>query len=210
MAQQRTNVYIDGFNFYYGCVKGTPYKWLDFGKLCRLVLKGHNINRIRYFTARVQSRLNDPQQVQRQQIYIRALRTIPHMSVHYGHFLTNSRWMPLANPLPGSPPTVKVIRTEEKGSDVNLATYLLRDGFRGDYESAVVVSNDSHLLEPIRIVRRELGLQVGLLNPQKKPSRVLQQEADFLRQIRIGVLKASQFAPTLTDSQGTITKPSSW
>ncbi len=210
MPQQRTNVYIDGFNFYYGCVKGTPYKWLDFGKLCRLVLRGHNINRIRYFTARVQSRPNDPQQVQRQQIYIRALRTIPNLSVHYGHFLTNRKWMPLANPSPGGSQTVEVIKTEEKGSDVNLATHLLWDGFKGDYDVAVVVSNDSDLLEPIRIVRRELGLRVGLLNPQKKPSRVLQQEADFLRQIRKGPLAASQFPPTLADSQGTITKPANW
>lgn len=25
----RTRVYIDGYNFYFGCLKGTPYKWLD-------------------------------------------------------------------------------------------------------------------------------------------------------------------------------------
>jgi hypothetical protein len=28
----------------------------------------------------------------------------------------------------------KVLKTEEKGSDVNLATHLLMDGFRDDYE----------------------------------------------------------------------------
>jgi 6-hydroxy-3-succinoylpyridine 3-monooxygenase len=25
----RTRAYIDGYNLYYGCLKGTPYKWLD-------------------------------------------------------------------------------------------------------------------------------------------------------------------------------------
>ena len=25
----RTRVYIDGYNFYYGCLRRTPYKWLD-------------------------------------------------------------------------------------------------------------------------------------------------------------------------------------
>lgn len=25
----RTRIYIDGYNFYYGCLRGTPYKWLD-------------------------------------------------------------------------------------------------------------------------------------------------------------------------------------
>jgi len=210
MPQNRTNIYIDGFNFYYGCVKGAPYKWLNFRELCRLILKNDSINRIRYFTARVQPRPGDPQQAQRQQVYIRALLTLPNLSVHYGHFLTNPKWMPLAKPPVVGPSTVKVINTEEKGSDVNLATHLLWDGVQGDYDIAVVVSNDSDLLEPIRIVRRQLNLQVGLLNPQKQPSRVLQQEADFLRQIRPGVLRLSQFPPTLKDSNGTITKPSSW
>ena len=38
--------------------------------------------------------------------------------------------MPLAHPPSVGPQTVEVIGTEEKGSDVNLASYLLLDGFR--------------------------------------------------------------------------------
>ena len=30
----RTRVYIDGFNLYYGCVKGSPHKWLNLPLLC--------------------------------------------------------------------------------------------------------------------------------------------------------------------------------
>ena len=41
---------------------------------------------------------------------------------------------------------------EEKGSDVNLATYLVADGFRDLYDTAVVVSNDSDLAEPLKLV----------------------------------------------------------
>jgi hypothetical protein len=47
----QTNVYIDGFNLYYGCLKGTPYKWLDLDALCRRLLPKHRLGRIRYFTA---------------------------------------------------------------------------------------------------------------------------------------------------------------
>ena len=57
-----TIVYIDGFNFYYGAVKGTPYKWLDLEALCRRLLPKDQIVKIRYFTARVASRPEDPQQ----------------------------------------------------------------------------------------------------------------------------------------------------
>ena len=82
-----------------------------------------------------------------------------------------------------------MIKTEEKGSDVNLATYLLVDAFRGDAEAFAVVSNDSDLTEPIRIVRHELGKVVGLLNPQPVPSqRLLTCRPTFARQIRPGVL----------------------
>jgi len=48
------NVYVDGFNLYYRCVKGTPHKWLDVSSLAaKLLHSGTQINRIRYFTARV-------------------------------------------------------------------------------------------------------------------------------------------------------------
>lgn len=31
----RVNVYVDGFNVYYGCIKGTVFKWLDILTLCQ-------------------------------------------------------------------------------------------------------------------------------------------------------------------------------
>lgn len=104
----------------------------------------------------------------------------------------------------------EVIKTEEKGSDVNLATHLLYDAFRGEFEVAVVVSNDSDLLEPIRIVSKELKKPVGVLNPHEHPSRVLHAHATFFKKIRLGVLKASQFPDTLTDKHGAFCKPDGW
>ena len=169
-----------------------------------------HINRIRYFTALVRSTGNDPGKSQRQQTYLRALKTIPKLSVHYGQFLTNIIKMPLAKPIKGGPTVVEVRKTEEKGSDVNLATYLLVDGFRGEYDLAVIVSNDSDLIEPMRFVRMELGYKVGILAPHKRTSWALRNGADFYRPIRQGPLSVSQFQDTLTDSAGTITKPPGW
>jgi len=105
---------------------------------------------------------------------------------------------------------VKVIKTGEKGSDVNLATHLLVDGYNDEYELAVVVSNDSDLVAPIQIVITELKKPVGLLNPAKHPSQVLQNCVTFQKKIRAGVLKNCQFPPILTDSIGSFAKPSSW
>ena len=50
----RTYVYVDGFNLFYGALKGTRYRWLDPKKLVERLLKPvHEIERIKYFTARV-------------------------------------------------------------------------------------------------------------------------------------------------------------
>jgi hypothetical protein len=174
------------------------------------MLPGDQINRIRYFTARVRARADDPQQPQRQNLFIRALQTIPNLSIHYGTFLSHSVRMPVAQPPPN---TVEVIKTEEKGSDVNLATFLLVDGFEGDYELAVILSNDSDLLLPVKMVREKLGLQVGILNPQRDKAKFawsLMRAATFYRPIRMGVLGASQFPATLHDVTGPFTKPSGW
>lgn len=204
----KTFVYVDGFNLYYGAVKGTPYKWLNVRKLCESLLPKHQIDRVKYFTARVSARPGDPDQPTRQQTFLRALATLPNFEIIYGHFLSKEVYMPLA----GTSPTkyAKVLRTDEKGSDVNLATHLLKDGFRKQFAAAVLVTNDSDLLEPVRIVRQELGLIVGILNPHKKASFVLSREASFVRPIRAGALKAAQFPTTLKDAHGTITKPTTW
>jgi len=93
---------------------------------------------------------------------------------------------------------------------VNLATHLLHDAHRGRFEVAVVISNDSDLLEPIKIVREELGKTVGILNPHKNPSRAFLPHIDFIKPIRAGVLQASQFPLTITDEHGTFTKPTDW
>jgi hypothetical protein len=129
----RTSFYVDAFNLYYGCLKGTPYRWLNLEKLCQLSFPNDRVHRIRYFTAIVKARPNDPAQPARQQIFLRALGTLPCVSIHFGHYLQSHVKMPLASPPLGGPFTARVIKSEEKGSDVNLATMLLIDAFDSDF-----------------------------------------------------------------------------
>ena len=95
-----TNIYVDGFNLYYGCLRGTPYRWLNLAQLCALILPNHQINQIRYFTALADTRYDDLQRHQRHLAYLRALRTIPNLTIHYGFFLRRNVVMRLANPAP--------------------------------------------------------------------------------------------------------------
>jgi len=82
------------------------------------------------------------------------------VTIHLGSYLEKPTRMMLY-PVPASgPKTVQVMKSEEKGSDVNIATYLLVDAFEDDYEAAVVISNDSDLAEPIRLVRQKFKKKV--------------------------------------------------
>src|SRR5215204_1951290 len=95
MRSLRTYVYVDGFNLYYRALKGTPFKWINLKMLCDLSLgSGFNVAKIRYFTARVSAN-TDPDQPRRQQLYLKALGTIPEIEVHYGKFLVHPARMPL-------------------------------------------------------------------------------------------------------------------
>jgi NYN domain len=205
----KTNVYVDGFNLYYGAVKGTSYKWLNIRYLCELAFPMNTIAEIHYCTAIVTDAPWDPQQSLRQQTFIRALETTG-VEVHYGSFLSKVVKMPLASPPAKGSRMVEVIKTEEKGSDVALGALLVAHGYQGRYEAAIVISNDSDLVLPIKIVREELGLPVGIYNPHKQFSVELNRVATFRKLIRTGVLKAAQFPDTLEDEHGTITKPATW
>jgi hypothetical protein len=121
---------------------------------------------------------------------------------------------------------------EEKGSDVNIATYMLVDAFRKDCDQLVVITNDSDLAEPVRIINKELRIPVGIFNPQTPdtarrtsarlgrkikaaPSITLRQVSKFNRDIRSDGpschMALSQFPATLVDAAGrTITKPPTW
>jgi uncharacterized LabA/DUF88 family protein len=204
----KTIVYVDGFNLYYGAVKGTPHKWLNILKLCQSLLRKNKIIKIKYFTALVSARPGDPDQPNRQQMYLRALRTLPDLEIIYGHFLEHEIMMPLAKPPTKGSKYVRVIKTEEKGSDVNIAAHLVNDGHNGAYKVAVIISNDSDLVEPVKIVRQEMKLSVGVLNPiPAHPSYELRKNATFVKPIRKGVLAACQFPDRLRDAVGEFYKP---
>lgn len=210
VAPERAIFYIDGFNLYFGAVRGTPFKWLDIGKMCTALAPKNQIVGIKYFTAPVSSRPDDPDCPQRQQIYLRALRTVPNLSIQFGFFLEHVKWLRLASPPAIGNKFAKVVKCDEKGSDVNLATNMLVDAFENLYDTAIVVSNDSDLVFPISLVKQKFGKKVGIVNPQKQPSVTLKAQATFWRDIRTSLLSKCQFPNPITDSHGTFHKPPTW
>lgn len=219
----RTIVYIDGFNLYYRMLRANPSrKWLNPKALVEQILQPHHeIVRINYYIARVSARAHDPDAPARQATYLNALSSVAEIAVHEGSFMTSEPWMALAVPPQAKPAeyiwnepapnVVKVVKSEEKGSDVNLASHLVRDAFTNAFDVAVVLTNDSDLVEPMRIARDEAGKRVGLLVPVKFPSQSLVTASSFHLHIRPGHLSRAQFASPLVLPDGNIiSKPASW
>ncbi len=93
---------------------------------------------------------------------------------------------------------------------MNLASHLLLDSFRGDCDTAAVISNDSDLRVPIRIAEQELGIGVGIINPHLPSNRSRVLKGTFFKQIRPSVLPSCQLPEKLQDAAGEIRKPSTW
>ena len=76
---------------------------------------------------------------------------------------------------------------------------------------AVVLSKDTDLVEPMRVVRHELGKVVGMFCPDNDVPRPLRDVASFVRHITPSRLAASQFPDPITGPCGSVIhKPSSW
>lgn len=224
-----TRVYIDGFNLFYGLLKGGPYKWLNLEKFCDQLLPKNTVRKIFYFTAKVDARPHDPDQPTRQLAYLQALATLPRVEIHFGSFMSSvvnqaavdadpitGRWLRegskprITLDEDGNPKKVWVLKSEEKGSDVNLAAHLLRDAYNKHCACAVIVSNDSDLLTPIHMAKADCGLIIGLVPPRAKGSIALKALADFKIDVRTHVLAQSQFPGDVTTATGMVHKPVDW
>jgi hypothetical protein len=199
-------VYIDGFNLYYGIKKWPAYKWLNLEDLVDRVFPNDDIQLIRYFTARVKGKIS-PDSPARQQAYLAALSSLGRVETLFGKFLINEAWMPLVDD-PNQ--WAHVLRPEEKGSDVNIATYLLLDGIKQPGTMAIIFSNDSDLREPIRVAQQPpFNLTVWVVNPRFKPKTKM--SATHHIDLSIGDVRDSQFPDDVTLSDGkVVTRPETW
>jgi len=224
-------VYVDGFNFYYGAVRGrTGRKWLDFRKFSeRVIPASATLDEVHYFTTRISARPTDPDGPTRQDAFLRALKTLDRVFVHEGSFKATLKRRTLVDPQPtsmnrkgrpagpyealatlGWPSRAWTYNTEEKQSDVNLAVKLVADCLDGLIDLAVVVSDDTDLSTPISMVR-DRGSRVLILSPRGYWLRDLAPDPRDLRRIHAGVLEACQMPETLSlPDGGEIRRPAGW
>ena len=89
-------------------------------------------------------------------------------------------------------------------------TAQLRDAYQGNCACAVIISNDSDLLTPIRMAKADCGMTIGLVPPRPKGSVELKRLADFKIEPRVHLLTSSQLPQSLQTPQGVVHKPANW
>lgn len=137
---------IDGFNLYHGLRsrEWRKYYWLDLWALAeRFLRKDQTLVEVVYCTTLIK---NDAEGQQNQLDFIDALKAHrPGIKVVYGHYLAKEMECFQC----GSVYT----RHEEKMTDVNIACHLLTDAMDDRFDVALLMSGDSDLVPPVRMVR---------------------------------------------------------
>ncbi len=200
----RTIAYVDGFNLYFGLKsKGwRRYYWLDVDQLVRRLLRSdHDLLCVKYFTSHI---TDNPEKQKRQITYLEALSTLPGFHIFYGKYIDNEYLCPHCN--------CASRYTQEKMTDVNIATELLRDAFQDQFDTAYLISADSDLSAPLRTVHElfpQKHLVVGF--PPARCSKELQSLATYSFHISRKALRRSLFPLEVCKSDGVILKcPESW
>ena len=168
---QRVAVYVDGFNLYYGlkAKRWGRYYWLDLVRLAENLLRpGQQLAAVRYFTALVFPKFDDPDKPLRQNVYLEALATLPALRVHMGYHVAKRLRCPSCG---------AVWQThEEKRTDVNVA--VLTQTGAGDH---VVIDNDPQVVESWRLDQTLVNL-FGLETARSARIEALMKEQETLLQ----------------------------
>ncbi len=225
----RTRVYIDGYNLYYGCLKGSPYKWLD-----PIVLFEQHIIptsmppgmhaiplplSIKYFTAKIVERAAKAEDsVSSQARYHTALRKLYDGRIElvegYYSIVESKAKIVDGGKWPRDCEEIVVWKLEEKQSDVNLALQAYHDAITGEVDQVIIVTNDTDIVPALALIRRHTPVIVGLVIPTKQNEREvnkdLADEAHWVRdQIGRTELLCSQLPRVIPGRRPTI-KPYSW
>jgi uncharacterized LabA/DUF88 family protein len=228
----KTIVYIDGYNLYYGCLKDTPFKWLDIAKLFQRILHEQNpdivIAKIKFFTAPALGKFASHGQdsSNAQQAYHRALtHQYPELiEIILGEHIQRPK------PLPSyeeKRPFDKKSRSwvwllEEKLTDVQIALTIYRDSIQQKCDQIILCSNDSDALPTLQALREDSPhTKIGLITPIREPhdgseksrraSISLEKLADWTRHYILDEeLKNSLFPEKIPTRKKPIIKPSHW
>jgi hypothetical protein len=201
--RERVIVYVDGFNLYFGLrSKGWHrYMWLDLKQLShRLSKPNQRIVATKYFTSRVSS---PKDKADRQNTFLEALGTLPKFEIFYGVYQVNSRKCPHCGKYDQIP--------NEKMTDVNIATEMLTDAFKGKFDTALLISADGDLQTPVERITQMKDKRIVVIFPPNRNSFKLKHAATATMIMGRAHLATSQLPKKITKPDGFVLKrPAKW
>lgn len=175
----KTSIYIDGYNLYYGRLRGTQYKWLDvvalFSQITRSIEPHSQIISVKFFTAPALPKFSrhGKESMRAQNDYHRALEAkYPNKfeKVLGSHvYEKDGTKMPVyvEGNLFDKDNTVRVWRLVEKKTDVNLALSMYRDASKRALDQVVLISNDTDTEPAISALMEDFpALKIGMIIPR--------------------------------------------
>ncbi|MDR1826288.1 MAG: NYN domain-containing protein [Rickettsiales bacterium] len=181
--------------------------------MCGALLRPDDeLTAVKYFSA-MKSDANNPQRALNQKIYFEALESTGKVSVELGFFSIRRVTLPLTSDWDaGRVNMVNVVKTEEKGTDVNLAIRMVADAKDDKFDYAMLFSNDSDMANAVKIANRECGKQIGLfIGRGARSYKVLHNHILHTKHLLPNLFAAHQFPNEIRLPGGrVITKPKDW
>lgn len=208
-ARPRSIIYVDGFNLFYGALKGSTHRWLNLDRYFQMLRQADDIRRIHYFTARTVSPASPSQDA-----YLRALATLPLVNIIEGKFKEREVHCRVAACTHAGSKVVRV--PTEKRTDVNIALQLLDDAYQDQCDTFVIVSGDSDLVPALEMVKarfsqKKIVVYVPTRDPVRGAATELRGAANQDRTLPLALLSKSQFPAQVPDGRGGIIhKPAGW
>lgn len=206
----RSIVYIDGFNLYYGALKNTRWKWLDIERYFTLLRQDDEIQTIKYFTAMING-----SHLAHQQAYLEALaNACPKISIILGKYkLKRVHCAVKACTYRGG----RVFEMpEEKRTDVNIAVNMISDAYSDACDRFILVSGDSDLVPAVSEIRRISPTKVVTVyvpadNEVRGAAVELRGAAHKHKTLPSVLFSRTQLPPNVPNGAGGwIDKPTSW
>jgi len=212
----RTIVYLDGYNLYHGLMDryDRKYLWLDLTRFALSLLSDPRQQLIstKYFTSEAPGG-STSDSWQRQQTYWKALKSCPMLEVVKGSYREKAvrckscRLAEAECKACGQ----KLVFRNEKRTDVNIATHLVRDACEGNFEVAILVSGDTDLVPAVEVVKEKKCRIVVGFPPDRATNDMKDAAGGAAFKITEGQLKRSQFPRRVEIAPGIwVERPTKW
>lgn len=210
---KRAMVYIDGLNLLYGMlgIRLRKYLWLDLPAFGNALISGdQHLVGVNYFTARFKrDGTSGAERQSSQSAFLTANRRSRTVTIHESFFV--SQKCECSNCYLAGPGNEDSIFTE-KLTDTHIASSMIGDAVRNQYDTAILVSRDNDLAPPIWEVRELYPeKRVIVASPDANVGKLLQKAATSTFVIEERVFAESQLPDTVTARRGRVlTRPEEW